>query len=183
MKKPAFLSGGWGVIVPGTAAIGVYLFFVFLPQMREIHRLRHEIAQQQSFLGTTAQRAVRESSVEAEIEAARDYIARFRGASSTPSEVSGLFASLSELLKSTEVTTSNFKPEAKTALAAVDRIPLTIGVAGKQHSLQSLLAKIEQVDQQIWVDEVLIERSKEAGEEMVCELKLAIFTNHFEISD
>jgi hypothetical protein len=76
-----------------------------------------------------------------------------------------------------------FKPEPKTALATVDRIPLTIGVSGKLHDVQSLLASVERVDQRIWVDEVLIERSKEASEEITCELKLAVFTNHFEISD
>lgn len=183
MTKPAFLSGGWGVIVPSTAAIGVYLFFVFLPQMREIHRLRQEIAEKQSFLGTVAQRAVLETSVEADIDATRKYIDRFRGASSNSTEVSGLFAKLSELLKSSQVTTAMFKPEQKTALASIDRIPLTIGVTGKLHHLKALLANIEQVNERIWVDEVLIERGKEAGEEMECELKLAIFTNHFEISD
>ena len=43
MKK-SLLGGGWAAIIPLTLAIGVYLFVVFFPTMREISSLRAEIA-------------------------------------------------------------------------------------------------------------------------------------------
>jgi hypothetical protein len=183
VNKSKFKSGGWAVILPMTAAIGLYVAFVFLPQMREIHAMRLEIADNQSFLGSVAQRSVRDAAVDADIEATRRYIEHYRGASSSPADVSGLFAQISDLLNAAGVTTSNFKPEAKQALGSVDRVPLVISCSGSRDRVQSLLAGLEQINQRLWVEELTMERGKEAGEDMTCELRLAIFTNHFEISD
>jgi hypothetical protein len=181
MKK--LLSGGWTVIIPMTLVIGAYVALVFLPQMHEMHRLKQEIAEKQSFLASVAQRSVRDAVVDTEIEATRHYIERYRGASSSPADVSGLFARISDLLKTADVTVSNFKPEAKQTMGSIDRIPLTIGCSGRSDRLQSLLAGLEQLNQRLWVEELTMERGKEVGQDMTCELRLAIFTNHFEISD
>ncbi len=41
--KNSLMNGGWGAIIPLTAAFGVYMFFVFLPGMKDIRRMRSEI--------------------------------------------------------------------------------------------------------------------------------------------
>src|SRR5688572_25368021 len=97
-KQNSLLGGGWAVIVPLTAAIIVYLVFVFFPQMREIRALREDIAQKQSYLGGIAQRTAREAAVDAEEATTREYVTRLRGAAGTPADVAGLFAAVSERL-------------------------------------------------------------------------------------
>lgn len=183
MKQKSLLSGGWAVIVPFTAAIVVYLWFVFFPQMREIRSMREEIAEKQQFIAGIAQRSAREKEIDDEQAATRDYVERYRGATGKPSDVAGLFATLSELLQQSGVKTTMFRPEPKQSLAVVERLPVTIGCTGDHERVQSLLASIERMNQRIWVDEITIERGKETGEGMRCELRPAIFVNNFEISD
>lgn len=183
MKQKSLLNGGWAVIVPLTAAIVAYLWLMFFPQMREIRSMREEIAEKQSFIAGAAQRTAREKEIDDEQAATRDYVERYRGATGKPSDVAGLFAALSELLQQSGVTTTMFRPEPKQSFAAVERIPVTIGCTGDHDRLLSLLASVERMNQRIWVDEVTIEREKETGEGMRCELRPAIFVNNFEISD
>jgi Tfp pilus assembly protein PilO len=183
MNRSQFQSGGWAVIVPLTAAIAAYLFFVFFPQMREIRTLREDIAAKQLYLGGTAQRVAREAAIDEEEAATREYVARLRGASRTSADVSAVFAAVSEQLRSAEVTTTTFRPEAKQSLAVVERIPLSIGCTGEHDRLRALLSSIEQMNERIWIDELTLERAPENEEGMSCQLKLAIFVNNFEISD
>lgn len=183
MKQKKILSGGWAVILPLTAAIGVYLWFIFFPQMREIRSMREEIAEKQAFIAGAALRSAREKAIDDEQALTLEYVERYRGATGRPGDVAGLFASLSELLEHAGVKTTMFRPETKQSFAAVERIPVTIGCTGDTQHLLSLLASVERMNQRIWVDEITIERGKEAGEGMRCELKPAIFVNNFEISD
>jgi len=183
VNQKSLRSGGWAVIVPFTGAIVVYLWFVFFPQMREIRSMRAEIAEKQTFIAGDAQRTARGKQIDAEHAATRDYVERFRGATGKPSDVAGLFATLSGLLQQSGVKTTMFRPEPKQSFASVERIPVTIGCTGDHEHLQSLLASIERMNQRIWVEEVTIERGKEIGEGMRCELRPAIFVNNFEISD
>lgn len=183
MKKKSPLSGGWAVIVPLTTAIFAYLWFVFFPQMSEIRRMREEIAEKQTFIAGAAQRTAREKEIDDQQSATRAYVERYRGATGKPSDVAGLFATLSELLKQADVTTTMFRPETKQPFAAIERIPVTIGCTGDHERLLALLAKVERVNQRIWIDEVSLERGKEDGEGMTCRLKPVIFVNNFEISD
>jgi Tfp pilus assembly protein PilO len=183
MSKRLPFQGGWSAILPCAAAIGGYLFFVFLPGMREIHALRADSAAKQQFLSESVARAARQKLIETEEAETRMYLDQWHKSSAKPGDTGRVFGELAEMFKSAGVETTTFKPEAKQSLAAVDRLPLTVGCTGSHDELQALLASLEQLSKRVWIDELVLERGAEAGSKMKCELKLAIFVDNFEISD
>jgi len=183
MKRNGFLSGGWAVIVPLTGAIIVYLMFAFFPQMREIRRLRDDIVTQQAYLSAAAKNAAREQAVDVEIAATRDYVRQYRGAVTEASQAASLFSLVTQFLRDSNLKTTAFRPEAKQSLVGVERFPLSIACRGSHVDTQALLARLEALDQRVWVDELLIEGNREDAQEVTCQVKLAIFINKFEILD
>lgn len=182
MKK-SFLTGGWGAIIPLTAAFGVYLFFVFLPGMKEIHRMRSEMESKEAVVQLAATIPEQLKHIDQEFVDAHQYVEKWRGVSNKPSDVAGLFGRLSNLTKVSGVATTAFRPEPKVSYATLERIPLTLGCRGTPEQVQTLIASIESLSQRVWIDEAVIERGKQNGKDVTCELKLAIFADNFEISD
>jgi Tfp pilus assembly protein PilO len=182
MKK-SILTGGWGAIIPLTAAFGVYIFFVFLPGMKDIRRMRSEM--EASEVAVQAASIVPEQlkRIDQEFLDANRYLDERRGITNKPSDVAEMFGRISNLAKVSGVSTTAFRPEAKQSLATLERIPLTFGCRGTPQQVQTLLATLEGLNRRIWVDEVLIERNQQNGKLVMCELKLAIFADNFEISD
>jgi len=183
MKQASFLSGGWGAVVPLSAAIGVYLFFVFVPGMREIRELRADMDMKQAVIATANTFPQRLNAVEAEMRAARDYVEQWRGPAAKPQEYAKTFAGLSQLLKQSGATPTMFRPEAKQTWTELERVPLTIGCRGRYDEVYALINSIERVPQRIWIEEATIEKSRQDAELVECELKLAIFADKFEISN
>jgi Tfp pilus assembly protein PilO len=183
MKNLLSAKGGWVAIVPCTVGLAAYLFLVFLPGMREIHELRADMVVKERYLSESATRAAREKSVEAEEAETREYLTARHGGSKAAKDGAALFGELSERFKAVGVTMTMFRPEAKTSFAAVDRLPVTVQCKGTYGQMQALLASMEQVKQRVWVDDLVLERGTNAGEDMRCELRLAIFVDNFEISD
>ncbi|MCE9605275.1 MAG: type II secretion system protein M [Planctomycetia bacterium] len=182
MKK-SFLTGGWGAIVPLTAAFGVYLFFVFLPGMKDIHRMRSEMETKEIVVQVAAAIPDQLKQIDQEFVDAHRYLEKWRGVSNKPSNIAELFGRLSNMAKASGVATTTFRPETKQAYATLERIPLTLGCRGTPEQVQTLLSSIELLNQRLWVDDVTIERSRQDGKSVTCELKLAIFADNFEISD
>lgn len=182
MKNFLSNKGGWIAILPCTAALAAYLFLVFLPGMREIHQLRADMIVKQRYLSESATRATREKLIDAEETETREYLEeRHHGASTSGG--AALFGELSERFKSAGVTMTMFRPEPKSSFAAVDRLPATVQCKGPFEQLQALLASLEQLEQRVWVEDLLLERGSETAGDVKCEIRLAIFVDNFEISD
>lgn len=182
MKK-SFLTGGWGAIIPLTAAFGVYMFFVFLPGMKDIRRMRSEMEINQVVVQAASSVPEQLKRIDQEFLDANHYLEAHRGITNKPGDVAEMFGRISNLAKTSGVVTTAFRPETKQSLATLERIPLTFGCRGTHHQVQTLLASLEGLNRRIWVDEVLIERNQQNGKFVMCELKLAIFADNFEISD
>lgn len=182
MKK-SFMTGGWGAIIPLTAAFGVYMFFVFLPGMKDIRRMRSEMEVNEIAVQAASVVPEQLKQIDQEFLDANKYLEDRRGITNKPSEVAEMFGRISNLAKVSGVSTTAFRPETKQSLATLERIPLTFGCRGTPQQVQTLLASLEGLNRRIWVDEVLIERNQQNGKLVTCELKLAIFADNFEISD
>ncbi|MBL9082580.1 MAG: type 4a pilus biogenesis protein PilO [Planctomycetales bacterium] len=181
--KTGLLGGAWAAIVPLTAAIGVYLVFVFIPGMREIRELRADIAQKEAAIAAAATIPTRLRNIDAEIVATREYVDQWRGMRADPAALSGLFGELSKLVKQSGAQTTMFRPEAKVSLAELERTPLTIGCRGTFSQVQSLLATVEKLPHRIWIEAAKVESNVQNAELVECELRLAIFADKFEISN
>lgn len=180
MKKFFSSKGGWVAIVPCTVALAVYLFVVFLPGMREIHELRADMVVKQNYLSQSAVRVAREKSLDAEEAETRVYLTQGRDGKI---DGAAIFGELSERFKRAGVTMTMFRPEPKASYAAVDRLSATVQCKGTFEQLQALLSSLEQLQRQVWIEDLVLERGLEAAGDMKCELKLAIFVDNFEISD
>ncbi|MBL9090130.1 MAG: type 4a pilus biogenesis protein PilO [Planctomycetaceae bacterium] len=183
MKQANFLSGGWGAVVPLSAAIGAYLFFVFFPGMREIRELRADMDMKQAVIAAAKTIPQRLNAADAEMRAARDYVEQWRGLAAKPEEYAKTFAGLSQLLKQSGATPTMFRPESKQIWTELERMPLTIGCRGRYEQVYALINGIERVPRRIWIEEATIEKSRQDAELVDCELRLAIFADKFEISN
>lgn len=182
MKK-SIMTGGWGAIIPLTAAFGVYLFFVFLPGMKDIRRMKSEMELNEATVQAAATIPQQLQQIDDELIAANRYLEKWRGLTNKPSDVAEMFGRLSNLAKVSGVATTAFRPETKQTLATLERIPLTFGCRGSHNQVQTLLASFEELNKRLWIEEVLIERHQQNAQAVMCELKLAIFADNFEISN
>ncbi len=182
-KKKSLAAGGWVVIIPLTAGIAAYLWFVFFPGMKEMRELRADIGTKQSFLAGAPARAVRMKAAQEEEKKTADYVRRWRGSSAKAGDVAKVLGRLSETMKTSGVVTTAFRPEPKQSLAVLDRVSLSVGCVGTFAQVQTLLATLEGLPERIWIEEARFECDGKDREKMRCELKPAIFVDNFEISD
>lgn len=182
-NRTQLLQGGWVAIVPLTIAIGIYLFVIFFPGMREIRALRAETIDNELAAADARRQAAQLGEIERQIAETLDYVRKWRGGGHSSQSVARAFGDVASLVKSSGAVTSTFRPESKTAYASFDRLPLQLGCRGTYDQIQALLASFDRLPHRIWVDEVTLERAAGNDGTIACEIKLAIFVDKFDISD
>jgi Tfp pilus assembly protein PilO len=173
----------WIVTVPLAVAAVAYLLFFFLPGRRANARIEEELAEKQEYVAGAATVAATLRAAEQELERAQQYTAAWKHDAPAEGSRSLLFGKMHDLAKAAGVAVNRFEPKPVEHRAQLRGFPVVIGCTGKYAQVHEFLRALESHPATIWADAVLIQRPKELGETVDCEVSLVIFTNNPEILD
>lgn len=177
--------GSWLVTIPLVAVVLGYMIWVFMPTKRAIADLHQELQSKQNYVAEAGRMAARIRQVAEEKQSTRDYNAKWssRSASSTSASISAKFGEIAQIMTESGVVTTRFDPQPVVDHARLQEIPLQLGCRGTLSQIMSLVQGIEGLPFRIWLSDVKLEQIGESGENMRCEITLAIFSDNPEISD
>lgn len=182
MKQKAS-RGSWLITVPLAAAAFAFLALLFLPGQRRIEELRRELHDKQDFVLAAAQTGARIHALEAELAETREYVAARRIQTVDSAGVTALCGHIAHLAQTSGVSTARFAPGAAETIERLERAPLHMVCHGSFARIQAFLAELESLPQPIWVDDLKLQASGEAGEDVQCEVAMAVFIDDFGNSD
>ncbi len=180
-RKP--LRGSWLVTLPLAAIAVAFLALIFLPGKRRIEALRGDLHTKQDFVLGAGQMALRLHALNAELAQTREYNAAWRGRAADSAGVTALCGQIAQLAQDSGVSTSRFAPGTPSDIERLRRVPLNMVCYGSFARIQAFLAELEALPQRVWLDDLKLEAMGEAGEDVRCELAMAVFIDDFEISD
>ena len=133
------------------------MFYSFIPTAAAIRQQREEIRTRQEFITQSTYMPQILADTQKQIDRANEYSARWHARLATPSRLPALLG----------------------------RITKQADLAGTSSFAQvgGMLARLEQMPDLIWVDEMRLSEAREDSENVQCELRLIVFAGNSEKSD
>lgn len=179
--QPTYAS--WLVTVSLTAAGCLYLLVSFLPTARAIRAIRDEIREEETYIEQTVALPKSIAQTEGELNRTREYAATFRERLPTRGTFSSLLGRITKQADIAGASTTRIEPQAAADLDTLRLVPVVYKAKGSFADLSRLLAGLESLPEQIWLEDVRLTAKPEAGQKMECELKLVVFAGISESSD
>ncbi len=168
----------WVLTIPVAAVAVAYVWFFFLPDKRIIAEQRSELEQKLAFCATSAKIGADISRAQREIEETDAYTRHWSVTSGDPAHIAAVYKSIAETAKESDVQTTRFVPDPIVKLASLERQPLRFGCRGDLESIFEMLAGLEQLNDRIWIDELVLEPTGKDDELVQCDMVLAIFASN-----
>jgi type IV pilus assembly protein PilO len=181
--KFAAPKSSWAYTVPLGGLAAAYIFLMFLPGWKTVDQLRAELKSKNDYIAQRVNLAIRTASTRADFQKTQAYIADCTPTVPTAEELPSVFERITELAKSSGVSTILFDPQPVDKHAKLSRVPVVMNVAGQSSQIQAFLYAVESLPLRIWIDSVRIHKDGQHGNSVGCELSLAIFTGNSEDSD
>ena len=181
--KNELLSKSWllPALVVGIAV--AYVTLVLIPGQRKIRQLADDVEAHQAFVAQSQAITPALAVTQQEIQRAEQYRTVWEQASPHGPNLAGLFGQINGLAKSSGVVTTRFAPQDPVVLAKLRRVPLLIGCTGSFPQIARFVQSLERLPTTVWIEDLKLEKSEKTGENVQCELSLAIFAVNSEDSD
>jgi len=160
-----------------------YVWFVFLPGKAAIVRLEAELNERRAFVASGHALVLSIGRVEQELERVRAYSRRWRPEPSGSAAAAARFGRIAQAIQQAGVSTTRFAPEAAIRLESLEKLPLRISCMGSFGNICGMLDELEKLDERCWVEELSLEQATEDGQNIKCDLGLAIFADNSKKSD
>jgi len=175
-------QGNW-VTTIALAIVGVaYLYFWFLPNRREIDHLQSELKSQRYIAAQNATVQLAHAECQRQIAETANFVQAWEHASPDEDEVAAILGQINETLTDIGCKTTSFVPREPIPMAHLKKLPLELAVQSDLASLFEALRQIEDLDAEIWVESLSIERP-DRGNYLKSEASLVIFSEISESSD
>ena len=172
----------WIVAVPVVAVAAAYLCFSFVPGQQAIDQLREELSAAEEFVEQVEAFGPAMEITRQECERTRTYVRAWEESAPSEEELSELFGRINLLAKASGTTTTRFDPQPPVVYDEIRRIPVLFACVGSFGQICGLLQELERLEQSVWVEELRMEGSGVDGENVQCDLTLAIFADNPENS-
>lgn len=159
-----------------------YLFGLFLPGQKAIAQQREELEMRRLAVSEADQFRINIHEALGPLEETERYVASRRAALPNTDQMPALFSHISDEVEQAGVSLVRFEPHAPETLATLTIVPVFLTVEGQFGEIYSMLGRLEQLAETIWIDTIQLEQHGEAGESVRCELNLAIFAGHNDVS-
>ncbi|MBI1901785.1 MAG: type 4a pilus biogenesis protein PilO [Planctomycetia bacterium] len=174
--------GGWVLTAALLALALAYYFLSYRPAGRKIAAMKADLAMIQQTLADAAVLPAHIGRVSAELKETGQFVQEWASASRRD-ELPAVLGRITAALAEAGVRTVQFTPEPAVEHAVIEKVPLTVSVEGTLEQLADVLSKLEALPTTVWIEELKVLRSREDGETLACELKLAIFADKSNVSD
>jgi Tfp pilus assembly protein PilO len=175
--------GSWTVTISLTAAGILYLLFSFLPTARAIKELRDEIRSDEIYITQASSLTVALAQTQTELERTREYTTHWRQRLPTHGTFSAFLGRITKQADVAGAGTTRIEPQPEVELDTLRVVPVVFAAKGSFVEISRLLAGLEGLPERIWLEDVRLAATREAGQKMKCELRLVVFAGNSEISD
>jgi Tfp pilus assembly protein PilO len=176
-------SDSWQLLVPLAAVTAVYVWYFFLPRMTAIREVRQQLDTKQQFIAQSVKMRPALDAAVAELRRTNAYCELWSGRNIERTQMAALYGRISQVAKDSGAVTSRFEPVAALDYESFQKGPVVFAVSGSFAAVEQLILGLETLPQNIWVEDVKLQSPREAGQDVKCELNLAIFINKAEKSD
>ena len=173
----------WIITVPLTAAAVAYVMLVFLPGRRANDELKDQIALKQQTIGQIPGLVNALEASGEELAMTKTYNTAWEQRAPARGEISMLHAKIRELAESAGTVITRFDPERSQTHGVLREIPLSVGCTGTFARIFEFLRGLEGMPEEIWINNLNLERVDMARGAVDCELSLVIFADNPENSD
>ncbi len=175
MATKAKRRTSWFVTLPiALAALG-YLWLVFIPTAKAIRDIHTEISEKQSFIAQADTLQTNITHLEHDLADVTQYTTDWSSQTPAPGQLEQLFEKITDYVHRSGVVSTRFEPQQEVSLEIIHRVPVRMDVTGSFAEVCRLLAALERLPETVWVEELKIEKPKEDGKDVQCELKLEVF--------
>ncbi len=173
----------WVLMLTGAGVTAAYAIFFFLPGYRAVEGLQKELAAMERFVEQVDAIRPAIDTTRQECERTEAHVAAWRQSAPAQDELSELFGRISLLAKQSGTTTIRFDPQPVVEYEEVRRIPVALACVGPFGHICKFLQGLERFEETIWIESLHMERFGKNGENVQCELTLAIFADNLDNSD
>jgi Tfp pilus assembly protein PilO len=181
--KPGLFRNSWVVTLTLAGLVVAYLFLYFLPKRKGIDAKRAELSGVTDFLQQAEIAASALQANRAVLEKTNRYNAKWKPPRAEEPAICGQVVALADAAGATLATLSPIESTSNEPYERIRRIPVEVECSGSFAQISRLLDGLERLDQAIWVDTFLMEKSGEDGENVQCKLTLAVFADNPDDSD
>lgn len=173
----------WIAILSAAALSTAYVVLMFLPQQRVIRERAGQLQAKQNYVVASGNVAAAIHATRGELERAESYNAAYSDATPPEGELADVLGRIDALVVTSGVTPTRFDPEPAVKMEKLRRVPVVVGCSGTFAQLSQLLCGIESLPQLVWIDRIQIEKSREDGGAVECEIDLSVFADNPDESD
>ncbi|HZZ28616.1 MAG TPA: type 4a pilus biogenesis protein PilO [Pirellulales bacterium] len=163
------------ITLPTALAALAYLWFVFVPTAKALRNIHDQIRDKESFIAQTDALHTSAAHVEHDLAEVQQYTQDWCRQTPAPGQLEMLFEKITDYIRRSGVISTRFEPLQEVSLEIIHRMPVRMEVTGSYAQIFRLLASLERLPETVWVEELKIEKSKESGKDVQCELKLEVF--------
>jgi Tfp pilus assembly protein PilO len=165
----------WFITLPVALAGLGFLWLVFIPTARAIRDTRNDIREKQSFIAQADTLHTTVANLEHELDQVQQYTQEWGRQTPVPGQLEKLFGKITDQVHSSGVVSTRFEPQQEVSLEIIHRVPVHMELAGSYAEICHLLASLERLPETVWIEELKLEKPKENGKDVQCELKLEVF--------
>jgi Tfp pilus assembly protein PilO len=181
--KSSLFQNAWTVPLLTAGVAGGYLFLVFLPGQKALARAAEDLAVKRQFVAQSCQMGPAVQVTQQAVKKVLQYNTAWRETAPTEQELTTLFGQIYAMAKDSGVTMTRFDPQEPEALQRLQRIPVVVGCSGQFGQVSRFFERLERLPQTIWIENLKMEAAGQVGENVQCEVVLAIFADNPKDSD
>jgi Tfp pilus assembly protein PilO len=153
------------------------------PARRAAAELRQELesAQMQAAQGPLIMKQIADA--QAQLTRTNEFVEAWRETSATQGGSAALLGQISRLARGAGTRTTRLEPSTAPEHEELRSLALTLVCLGSLEQIFDLLRGIESLPQSVWIEDLKIGRKQGSGDDLQCEIKLAVFAGKSEISD
>ena len=118
-----------------------------------------------------------------ELSLVKSYIDNWRQLASKTHHLPAVYGSIHNLSKQAGTTPTRFEPQTITDLGVVRQVPINMSFTGTLPQIHEFIRSMEGLPLMIWVESLSIDKSRQAGGNVLCEVKMIVFSDNTNISN
>ncbi len=177
------LRGNWFVTVPLVGLTVGYVCLWDMPARRGAKELQMELQTSQAQVAQGPMIMAQIAAAKSQLVETNAFVEAWRENAPRGAGSAVLLGEVSRLARDAGVRTTRLEPATAAEHEELRTLALTLVCQGSFDQMFALVRSIEGLPQSVWIDDLRIERKVGDGEDLQCEIKLAVFAGKSEISD
>jgi Tfp pilus assembly protein PilO len=180
--NPQRRYNSWFVTVPLLVGCAVYFCYFYRPTQQAIRDMQAEVEVNRTVLATAKALPAQITHARQELAAAKQFVAAWRE-TAAHRRLPSVYERLSAIVAEAGAQGAMIVPEPAVRQRFITRVPVTLSCRGSYPQVFRIVSQIQQLPQTLWIDDLRVSRERKTAGDVVCELKLVVFTDQSNLAD